>query len=132
MKRLALLFAVGSALAACQEEQSSLANQPKMEAWETASVWADDAAARPWPTGVVPRNDPPPALGMGRPEVTAELLARGRERFEIFCTPATAIRGPVTGASSSAAFPRRPLISASGCGRRRPNISCASSPRATA
>ncbi len=108
MRRVALIFAAGAALAACQEEQSSLADQPKMEAWETASVWADDAAARPWPVGVVPRNDPLPVLAMEPPEVTDDLLASGRERFEIFCTPCHGYTGTGDGRVVQRGFPPPP------------------------
>ncbi|ETX29039.1 c-type cytochrome [Roseivivax isoporae] len=107
MTRLLCALALAGTLAACREE-SSLANQPKLEPWERTAIWADDAAARPWPAGVVPRHAPHD-LGPGaRPEVTPALLARGQERYGIFCAPCHGPTGAGDGRVVARGFPEPP------------------------
>ncbi|SLN65591.1 hypothetical protein ROJ8625_03352 [Roseivivax jejudonensis] len=108
--RVAVAIACIAAIAGCREEDASLANQPKLEAWETSTVWEDNAAARPWVAGTVPRNAPPAALRMERPDVTPDLLARGRERFEIFCTPCHGYTGAGDGRVVERGFPQPPSL----------------------
>ncbi|SFE01997.1 c-type cytochrome [Roseivivax sediminis] len=110
MNRLPLALLALAALAACREEDSSLTDQPKLEAWETSAIWADDAAARPWPEGVVRRDAPAPGAEMTPPEVDAALLARGRERFDIFCSPCHGLTGAGDGRVVERGFPQPPSL----------------------
>ncbi|HSE63200.1 MAG TPA: cytochrome c [Thermoanaerobaculia bacterium] len=83
----------------CRQE---MYDQPKYEPLEKSGFYADARASRPFVEGTVPRGAldgpfaPPPPGGSAPPAVlattlpmplTRELLARGQERFEIFCTP---------------------------------------------
>jgi mono/diheme cytochrome c family protein len=83
----------------CRQE---MYDQPKYEPLEKSGFYADARASRPYVEGTVWRGAldgpvaPPPPGGPAPPAVlattlpmplTRELLARGRERFEIFCTP---------------------------------------------
>src|SRR5207253_5191709 len=83
--------------AACRQE---MYNQPKYRPLEKSDFFADQRASRPLVEGTVARGTltsaPVPAAGAPRAEalwttmpvpLTREMLARGRQRFEIFCTP---------------------------------------------
>jgi mono/diheme cytochrome c family protein len=74
-------------------------DQPVYEAYEAGPFFADGRASRPPVPGTVARDD----VGWGTPEATgkrdgvflarlplavdAALVARGRERYDIFCSP---------------------------------------------
>jgi hypothetical protein len=75
-------------------------DQPKYKPLEKSDFFADQRASRPLVEGTVARGTlpaaPMPAAGAPSAEalsttlpvpLTRELLLRGRERFEIFCTP---------------------------------------------
>lgn len=94
----AALLALGAlALAGCRQDMH---DQAKVEPLEASAFFADGRASRAPVPGTVARghldDDPVLATGLdaaGEPvaelpvPVTRELLERGRERFEIFCTP---------------------------------------------
>jgi hypothetical protein len=83
-------------LSACRQQ---MADQPRYEALEASAFFADHRSARPLPEGVVARGflNEDDHLYRGRVndqlattfpfEITADVLARGRERYNIFCTP---------------------------------------------
>lgn len=83
-------------LAACQQE---MANQPKYKPYSASTFFADGRAARPLEEGTVARGqlrtdthfysgkvDGKLATTLPLP-VTRALLTRGRERYNIYCTP---------------------------------------------
>ncbi len=85
------------ALVGCTRDMK---DQPKHKAYSSSDFYADGASARPLPPGTVPRGflreDRTLYAGLGNDgkftttlpvPATAELLARGRERYEIFCSP---------------------------------------------
>jgi mono/diheme cytochrome c family protein len=89
--------AVLAALAGCRQ---NMHDQPKYEPYEATRLFADGASARPLPAGTVPRGflraDAGYHTGLARDgrlvasfpvPVTRRLLARGRERYDIFCSP---------------------------------------------
>jgi hypothetical protein len=84
-------------LISCRQDMH---DQPRYRPLEASSFFADGRSARPVPAGTVARNavlQPGPgdtgADGAGRfvdhlpMELTRELVLRGRERFEIYCSP---------------------------------------------
>jgi mono/diheme cytochrome c family protein len=96
-KRSALLIALAAlALGACRQDMH---DQPRYEALEANPFFADQRASRPQVAGTVARGqlheDEHLYLGTlnGEPvdtfpfAVTREVIHRGRQRFEIFCTP---------------------------------------------
>jgi mono/diheme cytochrome c family protein len=94
------------ALAACKQD---MIQQRKYEVYERASLWPDNTAARPLPAGVVAQGDiarddaarqPPP--------VTPALLARGQERYGIYCSPCHGIAGEGDGMIVHRGFPQPP------------------------
>ena len=90
---LALLVAFG---AACRQDMH---DQPKMKPLRPSVMFADGRSARPLVVGTVARGTlrEDQAYFAGRTgtgfvtelpvEVTPDLLQRGRERFEVFCSP---------------------------------------------
>ncbi len=79
--------------------------QPKYKAQEASPLFADGRAARAEPAGTVARGESmaPPAFAEGRMggqwvtafplPVDSTLLARGRERYGIFCAPCHGLAG---------------------------------------
>lgn len=92
---LALGFA-GVALAGCRQDMH---NQPKVKPLTKSDFFADGQASRPLPAGTVPRGwlreDAAYYAGRNGDEyvvdfpmpVTRQVLARGQERFNIYCSP---------------------------------------------
>lgn len=75
------LALVGSLLVVATACTDAMVDQRKIEIFEP-SIWGGDAPRRP-PAGTVAREAAPETP----PELTEELLARGRERHAIFCAP---------------------------------------------
>ncbi len=93
-------------LAGCDQ---SMTAQPKYVADARADLWADGTAARPLPEGAVARGDAArEAAGAVPPPVDAALLGRGRERFDIFCSPCHGRAGLGDGMIVQRGFPPPP------------------------
>lgn len=103
MRRALLLGLL--ALAACRQE---MAQQRRYVTYDTAPLWPDGAAARPLPAGVVAQGDLAYLAAAVRPELTPALLARGRDRFDIFCSPCHGLSGAGNGMIVQRGFPRPP------------------------
>ena len=104
MRRAAILARV--LLAACRQE---MAEQPKHEALDPSEIWADGASARPAPEGTAARGAlAREAVGEAPPPVTPALLARGRERYEIYCAPCHGLDGGGGGRVAQRGFPAPP------------------------
>jgi mono/diheme cytochrome c family protein len=87
--------------------RQNMHNQNKLEPYEASAFFADGQGSRPTPAGTVPRNaygeeiapytglvvtPAPPmqtsqAMTTTAPPVTMELLRRGQQRYNIFCSP---------------------------------------------
>ena len=87
----------------------SMTRQNKYTTYSPADLWSDGTSARPLPAHVVAQGDiaredearnPPP--------VTAKLLERGRERFDIYCSPCHGFGGQGDGMVVERGFPRPP------------------------
>ncbi|MBV1795661.1 cytochrome c [Siccirubricoccus sp. G192] len=103
--RAGLLLAL-LALAACKQEMTQ---QRRYDTYEPAPLWADGASARPLPMGVVARGDlAREAAAAEPPEVTPALLARGQERFGIYCAPCHGPAGDGDGMIPRRGFPHPP------------------------
>ena len=83
--------------------------QPKLGAQAPATLWADGSSERPLPKGAVAQGDlaredaaahPPP--------VSAALLARGHERYDIYCAPCHGLSGDADGIIVQHGFPAPP------------------------
>ncbi|MFC7552970.1 hypothetical protein ACFQU7_12975 [Pseudoroseomonas wenyumeiae] len=84
--RRALLALLLLALPGCKPEMTQ---QKRLDTYANTSAWPG-GAARTLPEGTVARGElARQAAGATPPPVDAALLARGQERYAIFCTPAT-------------------------------------------
>lgn len=103
---LVILLCGASLLTACD----NMAKQPRDKTWTPGNT--NSANAEPdrkvWPPQPAPhaiaredRPQPPPAL-------TAALLARGKERYEIYCTPCHGYLGDGDGMIVRRGFPQPP------------------------
>jgi mono/diheme cytochrome c family protein len=92
------------ALGGCRLPQK-MADAPQHDPLETSALFADGNSSRPLVEGTVPRGamDPTDVLMSGREgdvfvdtfplPLTPELMARGRERYDIFCLPCHGLAG---------------------------------------
>jgi mono/diheme cytochrome c family protein len=103
MKRAAVL--VLALLGGCDE----MANQPKDAPYRASTLFPDGKAMQAPPEGTVARGDlANEAMLVTRPAMTQALLERGRERFEIFCTPCHGRLGNGEGPIVQRGFPPPP------------------------
>lgn len=97
-------------VAACEQEQ--MANQPRYETLEAAPQWPNNQSARKPVAGSVARDAPvdaggPATLPMA---LTRELLERGQERFDIYCSPCHGRDGRGNGMIVQRGFPTPPTF----------------------
>lgn len=82
--RIALILLPLLAVAACKRED--MYTQSRSQTWDRNAFFANGTSMRHPVAGTVARNAPnPPAEAPAT--IDAALLARGQERFGIFCTP---------------------------------------------
>lgn len=110
MIRRAALFVIvvasTIALAACD---LSMTEQRKLTTYAPTKLWSDGTTARPLPRGVVAQGDVERAVAAkDPPPVTVALLARGQERFGIFCAPCHGLAGDGDGVIVQHGFPAPP------------------------
>ena len=87
----------------------SMTQQRKLKTYAPTTLWADGTSARPLPAGVVAQGDVArAAIEKTPPPATDELLARGRERFDIYCAPCHGLAGDADGIIVAHGFPRPP------------------------
>lgn len=102
------LAALGMALltAACG---LNMGQQPKFRTYEPSKLWEDGSSARPLPYGVVSQRDlARDAMSAHPPPATRALLARGRQRYDIFCAPCHGLDGAGDGIVVEHGFPHPP------------------------
>lgn len=122
MKALSLAIAVFVAIlaAACKPQMGV---QPKYEAYEKSDFFDNGSAMRPLPPHTVARGqadaydafhtgiNPDGTLVTEFPEpVTPELLARGREQFNIYCSVCHGFTGNADGMIVQRGFPTPPTF----------------------
>jgi mono/diheme cytochrome c family protein len=84
-----------------------MTQQRKYKTYAPSTFWADGASARLLPDGVVAETEFA-APGATPPEVSLALLARGRERFGIYCAPCHGLAGDADGVIVAHGFPKPP------------------------
>lgn len=83
--------------------------QKRYDTYAGAALWPDGSEARPLPAGVVAQGDPArAAVAAASPPATPALLARGRERYDIFCSPCHGLDGKGDGMIVRRGFPKPP------------------------
>jgi mono/diheme cytochrome c family protein len=110
MRRLApliVLLVLLVLLAAC--DQYSMANQKKYKSYEVAELLPDGSAMQTPVPGTVWRGEAAELAVLDqRPPMTMALLERGRERFNIFCSPCHGRAGDGEGVIVQRGFPHPP------------------------
>lgn len=106
MRRVpALAFCL--ALSACGE--ANMRDQPRAKTWDANRFFPQGMTMRDPVPGTVPRTDP--ARYVPRPaRIDAALLARGRERYGIACTPCHGRSGDGRGMIVARGFPAAPAF----------------------
>jgi mono/diheme cytochrome c family protein len=103
---VAALVIAGLTLSACD---LSMSQQRKLATYAPSSIWPDGASARALPDNVVAQGDVArAAAAKAPPPITDALLARGRERFGIFCAPCHGAAGDGDGVIVAHGFPAPP------------------------
>ncbi|WP_375462334.1 c-type cytochrome [uncultured Methylobacterium sp.] len=98
----ALAILVLLPLAACGE--ANMTDQPRAKNWDKNSFFPQALTMRQPVAGSVPRDDP--ARAAPQPAtITESLLARGHERYGIFCTPCHGDSGNGGGMIVARGFP---------------------------
>jgi mono/diheme cytochrome c family protein len=85
MTRLMTMLACALLVAGCTK--SNMDSQPKDHEYEPSAAFENGRVLQTPVPGTVARGDDERAAAATKPAVTAELLARGRERFGIYCSP---------------------------------------------
>lgn len=108
MKPALVLIGVAIALTGCDQR---MIYQPKDKAYGTSNLFANNRVEQVPPEGTVARDtvfwNPQTS---DRPPMSAALLARGRERFDIFCAPCHSRTGNGDGVIVQRGMPRPPSL----------------------
>jgi mono/diheme cytochrome c family protein len=101
-----VLLGVMALLSGCDV---SMTEQNKYATYAPAQLWSDGASARPLPEHVVAQGDDVRAKqAADPPPVSRALLARGRQRYDIFCAPCHGLDGNGDGIIVKHGFPHPP------------------------
>jgi mono/diheme cytochrome c family protein len=100
--REALMAAAFLLCASCRQQ---MADQPRYDPYQQSAFFADSLSARPLPEGVVSRTS---IDVVEQPALTAALLHRGQERFNIYCVPCHGLTGEGDGMVSVRGLRRPP------------------------
>jgi mono/diheme cytochrome c family protein len=92
-------------LTACDK---SMTQQKRYRADAPSSLWSDGSSARRLPEHTVAQSDTVREDQASRPPMTAALVARGRERYEIYCSPCHGLDGRGRGMVVERGFPQPP------------------------
>jgi mono/diheme cytochrome c family protein len=86
-----------------------MTQQPKYPPESPSKFWANGASARPIPAHTVAQGDlARDAASKTPPEVTLALLERGKERFDMICSPCHGLAGYGDGMVVQRGFPHPP------------------------
>jgi mono/diheme cytochrome c family protein len=97
---------VGLAVAGCD---LSMTQQPRYAPYRPAPALPGGAEAQPLPPHVVAQRDLASAQAAAEPPaIDADLLARGQERYAIFCAPCHGLAGDGDGTVVRRGFPAPP------------------------
>jgi len=101
-----ILACAAPALGGCDV---SMTRQPRYDTYAPAKLWPDGASARPLPAHTVAQGDLARLAETGTPpDASPALLARGRERFEVYCAPCHGLAGDGDGVIPAHGFPHPP------------------------
>ena len=88
-------------------DDANMYAQRKSDTWDSSNFLPQNASMQPPVAGTVARNEPnqpvpPPKI------ITAALIARGHERYDVFCTPCHGLTGAGDGMIVQRGFPKPP------------------------
>lgn len=102
----AVVVAAMAAFAGCDQ---SMSDQPRYDTYEPAPALPAGMSAQSPPEGTVSQAEPAHREAVVTPpEVTPALLARGKQRFEIYCAPCHGLAGYGDGMIVKRGFPAPP------------------------
>jgi mono/diheme cytochrome c family protein len=105
--RAFIILPIALLLTACGDQ--SMTQQNRYGTYGKAALFRDGREAQPLPAGVVAQGDSERAeQATHPPAVDAALMQRGRERYEIFCTPCHGLAGRGDGIIVQRGFPAPP------------------------
>ncbi len=105
--RLCLAMTASLLLGGCGDH--SMTQQNRYGTFTPAALFDNGTEAQQLPTGTVAQGDLERAQQASRPpQVDAQLLARGRERFDIYCSPCHGLAGNGDGMIVQRGFPHPP------------------------
>src|SRR5579859_5485914 len=103
MRATPVMLAAALMLSGCGQ---SMTQQRKLKTYAPTGLWGDGTSARPLPDSVVAQGDSARAAAQATPPPADEaLLARGRERFDIYCAPCHGLAGDGDGVIVAHGFP---------------------------
>lgn len=105
--RALICLAVVLPLAACEDH--SMTQQNRYITYAPAGLFLNNSEAQPLPAGVVAQGDlDRVAQSVKPPAVDAALLARGHQRYDIYCSPCHGLAGNGDGMVVQRGFPAPP------------------------
>lgn len=102
--RGALLIAL-ALLSACDQ---NMVQQPRYDSYEANPLFADGKTMRHPPAGVVERSRLARIAATRQPPISSALLARGQDRYRIYCAPCHGRSGEGNGMVPQRGFPKPP------------------------
>jgi mono/diheme cytochrome c family protein len=100
---------IASLLVLAASSCDEMSHQPRYDYAEKTRLFGDGKSLQAPPDGTVARDDPAWQSALGdRPPMTAALLARGRERYGIYCAVCHDAAGYGQGIVPSRGFPHPP------------------------
>lgn len=93
-------------LCGCEQQMRDMYDQPKLETFESSELFSDGKAARLPVPGTMALETQSEA----QPPVTADLIHRGRERYNIYCVPCHGLVGEGEGMVVKRGFPPPPSL----------------------
>jgi mono/diheme cytochrome c family protein len=103
--RLVLCILLASTVGTCDQ----MRHQPRYDSAERSTLFRDGKSLQAPPDGSVPRDGLVAAAALQqRPTMTPALLARGRERYDIYCSPCHDVSGHGHGIVPARGFPTPP------------------------
>lgn len=107
MIRAFVIIVITVLVAGCDEQ--SMVQQKRYDPYEPSTLWPNGSEAQPLPAGVVAQGDLARDEKIKQPpEMTAALVERGHERFDIFCAPCHGLSGKGDGMIVQRGFPAPP------------------------
>jgi mono/diheme cytochrome c family protein len=104
-----LLIGLGAALALAACDDHSMTQQNRYSTFSPAALFPNGTEAQTLPAGVVAQGDLNRAEQAAKPPpVDAQLLTRGQQRYDIYCSPCHGLSGKGDGMVVRRGFPAPP------------------------